>query len=250
LDNASSLLQLHRASGGDACWIEAGTVILERAGQRSEVASLASIPITVNGTARHNVANVLGAVALAAVAGLPLDGLRRGLPSFGTSPRDNPGRHNLYRIGDVTIVVDFAHNPHGMDALVAMANQLPARRRLVILGQAGDRDDVALRQLAASAVNFRPDRVVLKEMDKYLRERPPGQVCDVMEAEFRRLGIPAEHISRAPSEFAAVGSALAWAQPGDVLLLPTHAERGRVLDLLDQLERGGWRPGEPVPETT
>jgi UDP-N-acetylmuramyl tripeptide synthase len=202
----------------------------------------------VNGTARHNVANVLGAVALAAVAGLPLDAIRRGLTSFGASPRDNPGRLNLYRIGDVTIVVDFAHNPHGMDALVAMANQLPATRRLVILGQAGDRDDLALRQLAASAVAFRPDRVILKEMEKYLRERPAGQVCDVMETEFLRLGTPGERISRAPSEFEAVRSALAWARPGDLLLLPTHAERSRVLDLLDQLERGGWRPGEPVPE--
>ncbi|MDZ4864583.1 MAG: cyanophycin synthetase [Gemmatimonadota bacterium] len=187
---------------------------------------------------------------LAAVAGLPLDAIRQGLMTFGTSPRDNPGRLNVYRIGDVTIVVDFAHNPHGMDALVAMANQLPAARRLVSLGQAGDRDDLALRQLAASAVAFRPDRVLLKEMDKYLRERPVGQVCDVMEAEFLRLGVPADRISRAPSEFEAVRAALAWARPDDLLLLPTHAERGRVLGLLDELERRGWGPGEPIPETT
>lgn len=250
LDSASPLLVRHRASGGDACWTESGAIMLERNGQRSEVASLASVPITVNGTARHNVANVLGAVALAAVAGLPLDAIRQGLMTFGTSPRDNPGRLNVYRIGEVTIVVDFAHNPHGMDALVAMANQLPASRRLVILGQAGDRDDLALRQLAASAFAFQPDRVILKEMDKYLRERPPGQVCDVMEAEFLRLGTPRERISRATSEFEAVRAALAWARAGDLLLLPTHAERGRVLALLDELERRSWRPGEPVPETT
>ncbi|MEO8636788.1 MAG: Mur ligase family protein [Gemmatimonadales bacterium] len=250
LDSGSPLLQRHRAAGGEACWLADGSIILEQHGQTTEVASLTSIPITVNGTARHNVANVLGVVALAAASGLPLDAIRRGLTTFGVSPRDNPGRLNVYRIGEVTIVVDFAHNPHGMDALVAMATQLPARRRLVVLGQAGDRDDLALRQLAASAVAFRPDRVILKEMEKYLRERPPGQVGDVMEAEFLRLGIPAAHITRAPSEFEAVRSALDWAQPGDLLLLPTHAERGRVLAFLDQLERATWRPGDALPELT
>ena len=248
LDATSALLQRHRANGGDACWAEDGRVILERGGQRTDVSALTTIPITVNGTARHNVANVLGAVALAAVAGLPLDAIRRGLLTFGTSPRDNPGRLNVYRIGDVTIVVDFAHNPHGMDALVAMATQLPATRRLVVLGQAGDRDDLALRQLAASAVAFKPDRVILKEMEKYLRDRPVGQVCDIMEGEFRRLGIPAERISRAPSEYEAVRTALAWARAGDLLLLPTHAERGRVLRLLDEVERSGWKPGDALPD--
>jgi hypothetical protein len=53
-------------------------------------------------------------------------------------------------------------------------------------------------------------------------------------------------ISRAPSEYDAVLAALAWARPDDLLVLPVHAERERVLALLDRLEREGWAPGAPV----
>jgi hypothetical protein len=28
---------------------------------------------------------------------------------------------------------------------------------------------------------------------------------------------------------------------------PTHAERGRVLELLERLEAMGWKAGEPLP---
>jgi hypothetical protein len=41
-------------------------------------------------------------------------------------------------------------------------------------------------------------------------------------------------------------AALAWARPEDLLVLPVHSERERVLALLDRLEREGWAPGAPV----
>jgi UDP-N-acetylmuramyl tripeptide synthase len=247
-DPALPRLRAHLAAGGDACWLESGTIVLTRQGTRSEVLPVADVPVTIDGAARHNVYNTLGVVALAAVAGLPLDSIRSGLRGFHGSSRENPGRLNLYRLDGVTAIVDFAHNPHGMDALVTLARALPAERRLVILGQAGDREDDAIRQLARSAWAFRPDRIILKEMAHYLRGRQPGETSDLLAQELRRLGAPPDTIQREESEFAAVRSALAWARPGDLLLLPTHAERGRVLALLERLIQSGWRPGTPLPE--
>jgi hypothetical protein len=52
----------------------------------------------------------------------------------------------------------------------------------------------------------------------------------------------------APTEFDAVREALAWAEPGDLLVLPTHTERARVGDLLARLEVLGWRPGDRLPD--
>ena len=48
-------------------------------------------------------------------------------------------------------MVDYAHNPHGMAALAATLERLPSERRLVMVGQAGDRDDAAIRELARAA---------------------------------------------------------------------------------------------------
>jgi len=46
------------------------------------------------------------------------------------------------------VLLDYAHNPHGLSALIDFASSLPATRRLLLLGQAGDRDDQAIRELA------------------------------------------------------------------------------------------------------
>jgi UDP-N-acetylmuramyl tripeptide synthase len=146
----------------------------------------------------------------------------------------------------VKAVVDFAHNPHGMDALVALCAALPARRRLVVLGQAGDRDDGAIRGLARSAWAIRPDRIVLKEMEHYRRGRAPGEIAGLMRDELLQLGAPAERIATAESEYAAVVQALEWSRPGDLLILPLHSERETGLALLDRLRRSGWVPGSPV----
>ena len=54
-------------------------------------------------------------------------------------------------------------------------------------------------------------------------------------AEF--VGAPAERIEHAGSELEAAERALAWAQPGDLLLLLLHAQRAEVLALLQ--ERAG-----------
>jgi hypothetical protein len=39
---------------------------------------------------------------------------------------------------------------------------------------------------------------------------------------------------------------LQWAQSGDLLVLPTHAQKDAVDALLDSLAVQGWRAGEPL----
>jgi cyanophycin synthetase len=128
-----------------------------------------------------------------------------------------------------------------------MVRAMPARRRLVLLGQAGDRSDEAIRTLARTALALRPDRVVLKELERYLRGRLPGEVPGLMADELLRLGVPGDSISRPGTELAAVRDALAWARPGDLLVLTVHQDRPAVLALLERLRARGWRAGEVVP---
>jgi cyanophycin synthetase len=244
----SPVMHRHLAAGGDAAWVERGSIVVAFGGTRCDVMPVAEVPLTMDGAARHNVQNILGVAALATVAGLPMDAIRSAFRRFSNTPRDNPGRLNVYHFGGVTVLVDFVHNPHGMDAMAQLAAALPARRRLLVIGQAGDRRDEDIQAFARSAWAVRPDRIVLKEMEVYLRGRHLGEASDVLEAEFRRLGAAPEAIARAPSEFDAVRDALRWAADGDLLFLPTHAERERVLHLLDQLQAAAWRPGTDLPD--
>ncbi len=61
--------------------------------------------------------------------------------------------------------------------------------------------------------------------------------------EFLRLGAASESITGTDSEFEAVRAALAWARPGDLLILPLHAERDRCLAFLDRLAERRLDPG-------
>lgn len=248
LDAAHPHVREHVARGGDACWLEDGALVFARGGRPAVLARAAEVPVTHGGIARHNVANALAAAGVAAALGFTDEAIARGLRAFDNSPHANPGRANLWRLGGVTVVVDFAHNPHGIEALAAMAAALPARRRGLVVGQAGDRDDGAIREFAEAAWRMRPDRVFVKEMEIYLRGRERGVVPALIERTLREAGAPAGAIEHHDSELEAVRRALQWAREGDLLLLTVHAEREAVIALVERLAANGWAPGTALPE--
>jgi cyanophycin synthetase len=246
LEPDTAWLGRHLHAGGRAALLADRALVLAEGTRRIEVARVADVPIAVGGAARHNVANALAAVGAAAALGLPLEAMARGLTQFGTTDEENVGRANVMELGGVQVVVDYAHNPHGMAALAEMVAAMSARRRLVLLGQAGDRSDAAIRELARAALALRPDRLVLKEMDRYLRGRRPGEVTELMADELLRAGVAPDAISRPGDELAAVRDALAWARPGDLLLLTVHQDRPLVLALLGRLRAEQWSAGKAV----
>lgn len=232
LDPANPVLRTQLGVGGPAAFLEGDELVLVTVGERRTVARVGEIPAAFGGAARHNVANALAAIALAATLHLPLEDMATGLRAFGAAPEDNPGRANLFERDGVRILVDYAHNPHGIEALLPLAATLPAERRLLLIGQAGDRDDGAIRDLARAAWPFRPDFVVVKELPEMLRGREPGEVPAILEDEFRSLGMAPRAIVRTDSELEGVKRALAWARAGDVLLLLVHTEREAVMGML------------------
>jgi cyanophycin synthetase len=202
--------------------------------ERVVLARSEELPLALGGVARHNLANALAAAAAAHQLGLADDAIHAALASFGSDPRHNPGRLDRHDVGGVTVLVDFAHNPHGLNALLATARALSPRRLLVVLGQAGDRDDEAIRDLARTAWRFAPDCIVLKALRDYQRGRADGEVESILEQELLRLGAPPDSIVRVPGEVEALRSALAWAEPGDVVLQLVHSHREEVLEQLRQ----------------
>jgi len=209
-----------------------------------DVVPVDEVPVTLGGAARHNVSNALAAVAAGGALGLPYDAIAGGLLSVAGTSEDNPGRGNLYDIEGTRVLVDFVHNPHGFAMLGAMARALGPARLLVVVGHAGDRGDDAIRELARAAWAMGPDRVIVKELRGYLRGRAEGEVPAIIAEEMRSLGAPADTLDAAADEVEAVRRALAWARPGDLVILPTHEDREGVEAVLRE---AGARPvgGEP-----
>jgi UDP-N-acetylmuramyl tripeptide synthase len=241
-DVATRLLAPHGVSlrDSDDVWLAVDENIVHAVGD-SDLESRSfirvdEIPITFGGAALFNIYNAIGAISLARALRLPDEAIREGLRSFKSTPEQNVGRLNVYDLGSVRAIVDFAHNPHGMESVFDMVGKLAPDRWLVTIGQAGDRDDEEIRELARLTWAARPDRVVIKELPKKLRGREPGEVPRLIEEELLSLGATAETIDHADSDFDAVRKALAWAQGGDLLLLLLHEDRTESLDLLDSLE--------------
>jgi len=208
---------------------------------------LAGIPATLGGSATHNVLNALIAATVAAELRLG-DAARAALLAFGADSRDNMGRLMTRDVGGVTVVIDYAHNPQSVAALIDATRDIPATRRAVSLGTGGDRDDAALQAIAGAAVaSGIIDLYIAKEMPKFLRGRAPGSISGVLLDALRALGVPDTQLANAPDDMSAVRHALTWARTGDLLLLAVHDQRDAVLQLVEQCATTGWTPGMKLP---
>ncbi|MFP4207056.1 MAG: Mur ligase family protein [Wenzhouxiangella sp.] len=210
-----------------------GWLVGHQDGGAQRLCRIDEIPLAMGGAARHNVANALAAAALCSALGAEADAIAAGLTSMQRD--DNPGRGNLYRIGDFSVFVDFAHNPAAMTAIADLTAALPARRRLLAFSQAGDRTDELLRESARVGWAMAPDRVIVSELARYARGRAPGEVFGILRDELLRCGCPAAEIIHVQTELDALDQALGWARPGDLLVLLVLADAPAVRERLTEL---------------
>ncbi|MBA4177569.1 MAG: Mur ligase [Leptothrix sp. (in: Bacteria)] len=225
-DHAHPALAAWRARGGSTCRVQAGRLLHARDGALRDLGPADHMPLTLAGAAGFNVKNIAAAV-LAAAAGLPPETVRHTLANFGLRPQDNPGRLERHAHRGATVLQDYAHNPDGLAQLLAVARALRPRRLGLLLGQAGNRDDAALVDLAREAAAAKPDRIVLKELPLMLRGGPPGEVPARLLAGLHAAGVVPEHVTFEADEEAAARALLVWAGPGDVVVLPVHTAEVR-----------------------
>ena len=149
--------------------------------------------MALGGFARHNVANALAAAGGARAMGATLAQVADGLRDFRPSADLSPGRMNLFRLGRRTVIVDFAHNEAGTEAILDLASALARGAAgsaawsadgapapiTAIIGTAGDRPDDTLRGIGRIAAE-RADRLAIKETLSYLRGRERADVVAIL----------------------------------------------------------------------
>jgi len=223
------------ASGGECAFVRDRSFVLVRAGVETVLCAMDDVPICFGGTATHNVDNVLAATLCARALDLPDAAIGAALMTFGTALDDNPGRANVIDIGGVKVVLDFGHNPAGVEGVTQVAHALLGRggRLFVSFAQAGDRDDETLRAFVRAIAAGRPDRLVVRELEHYLRGRAPGVVPAILMDEARRLGFEGDRVTFEPDEVRALEAMTTGARSGDVALLLVHVERAAVRAWLD-----------------
>ncbi|MBZ0088033.1 MAG: Mur ligase, partial [Thermomonas sp.] len=244
-------LDVASAQGTLACGVKDGHLLLREDGETRDLGAMADMPLSLGGAARYNIENIAAAALAAHALGVPAEVMAAELLRFGAEPLDNPGRLQRWRLGDVEVVLDYAHNPEGLRGLLDLAAQWRGRRLGILLGHAGNRRDADYRAVAEVVAKAHPDRVWLKDIGgNYLRGRASGEVADILRDSLHAHGLPLEALPVCLDETAAAREALTWAQPGDLLLLPVHepSKREAVLALLNRLQAERWHSGQVLPD--
>ena len=177
------------------------------------------IPATLDGRALHNVQNAMFAAAIAVGLGVGVEDIRQGLRTFSLDFFQAPGRLNFYNEHPFRVLLDYAHNAHGMEAVARTVRELGVHgRRIGVIAAPGDRRDEDILALArAAAPAF--DLFLIREDDD-LRGREPGAVGAVLRRGLIAAGVPAERIVNGVlGEEAAIRKGLDIARAGDLLVI-------------------------------
>lgn len=222
------------AQSARACTVEKQHLIYYENDNRHDLLNMVDVPITLDGAAIHNVQNTLGVIGLTHALGISLTDICQGLRTF--SDKDNPGRCNQFTVNGATIIVDFAHNPHGMKAFMSVARNVRAQRKILVTGQAGDRSDEDIKRLARESLReIEFHKIIIKLMLKYSRGRQSGESAEILKRELIKHGVDETRISMIKDELEAVNQAISMAEPGDLVLLLIHERRSEVLEMLSAL---------------
>lgn len=251
LDADQPLLRSHRGAGLPCCGVRAGRLLLDHGGTTHDLGAVADMPLAIGGMARYNVANLAGAALAAAALGIAPEAIASVFASFGAALADNPGRMMRFQLGQVRVLLDYAHNPDGLRAFLQVATGLrgPHGRLAILLGHAGNRRDEDMREVAQAVAGHSPDLVVIKEIPTHLRGRAPGEIPRLLRAALLEAGLDSAAIATRDGEIEAARCALEWARPGDVLGLLVHGtdSRAQLLRLLEDRQHSAAavpvRPG-------
>ena len=233
---ARAVIARHRASGGHCVLAEGGRIVVASGDTRRSITELGAVPITFGGAAGYNVENVAAAVAMAGALGIGDEAIVRGLTSF--QPSDNPRRGELLERRGVRVLLDFGHNPDGIRAVMRLVRSLRADspgRLTVIAGAAGDRTDSDIEAVARAVLDAEPDRVLLRDLQGYLRGRAPGEVPRRLAHALAAGGYASAAVATLDSEVAALRCAFESALPGDFVVLLAFLEQDEVHAFLGEL---------------
>ncbi len=209
------VLATHRAQGKRVVFVERGDIVCCE-GSFEKRMPLARIPLTRKGQIGFQVDNVMASVGAAWAIDLPWEAIQKGLASFVSDLQGVPGRFNVFDYRGATVIADYGHNPDAIAALVAGVENMPAKRRSVVISGAGDRRDEDIRnQTRILGTAF--DDVILYQ-DACQRGRADGEVLGLL-----RQGLEGatrtRQVQEIHGEFIAIDHAMDRLQAGDLCLI-------------------------------
>ena len=166
-----------------------------------------------------NVSNAAVAAGCALILGMPADAIERGLAAV-TSVA---GRFEVIQhAGDFGVVVDYAHTPDGIEAVIAATRAMTSGRVIALVGAGGNRDRGKRPLMGAAGAHA---DLLWVTSDNPRSEDPAAIISEVMQGVEVGTDVRVE-----PDRAAAIAGAIGEARSGDtVLILGKGHEQGQDL---------------------
>lgn len=218
------------AKGNFNITVKDGSIILQKSEGDVVIAGVNEIPITFNGKAGFNVANVMAAAGAGFGLGLDEKQIRAGLVSFTASIDQSPGRLNIIDMGSFKVIVDYGHNVEAVHAIGGFIQGFMPGRKIRMAAGVGNRrtEDIYAYGEALAAYY---DQVVL--YDSSPRQRKPGETADIVREGLLKGGLQPNMVTSFLLERDATRAALELARPGDLVVLQADNITQVIKDVLD-----------------
>lgn len=210
-------LKKHLAKDGQALFVRNDMLIYGMGEKEIILANIGEIPSSYEGKALYNIQNALAAIGALVALGLPWEAIIRGLTTFVSNQELNPGRGNIWDMGDYQVLLDYGHNPAGYQAVAQLIKEISPQRTIGIVGVPGDRQEKLILDVGQIAGQCF-DEIIIKE-DGDLRGRSPLEVSNLLYQGALLGGMNETQIRVIPSEKKALELALEEAKPGDLIVI-------------------------------
>lgn len=230
-DHTNQMILKHLEAGRPAVYARNGSIYFSGPAGEKYVVGINDIPITFRGTAECNIENSLAAASALLASGIPIKTIQLGMTSFKPDIRINPGRFNIFDMGNISVMVDYGHNIAGYRAVVQMMMERAASSYIGVIGMPGDRRNENITEVGRfCGRSF--TRLYIKE-DNDLRGRDAGEVADLLYNAAVAEGMDIKDISIVYSETVALETAIMEAKPGDLVVL-FYEELDSALEVIEK----------------
>jgi cyanophycin synthetase len=174
LDEENPHIKKAAKEGKTTCVFEEGYITIKKGDWKIRVAKVQNIPITMEGKAKFMIANVLAAALATYLHGFEIEHIANSLRTFIPSAQLTPGRLNIFKFKNFKVMIDFAHNPSGYEAIEDYLKNIDSPKKIGIISGVGDRRDEDIKECGKIAGRMF-DHIIIRN-EKHLRGRTEEEI--------------------------------------------------------------------------
>ncbi|CAA7387041.1 cyanophycin synthetase [Chryseobacterium fistulae] len=169
MDENNPYIKRYSKEGKIVCVYEEGFVTIKKGDWKIRIGKAKDFPITMEGKARFMIENVLAASLACYLNGFGIEDISNSLRTFIPSAQLTPGRLNIFKFKNFKVLIDFAHNPSGYEAIGDYLKNIESNKKIGIISGVGDRRDNDIRECGKIAGRMF-DYIIIRN-EKHLRGR-------------------------------------------------------------------------------